>query len=288
MIDLIPYPLTPLFFAERLRGVDEKASADMFKRLQGINVLDDSGFCVWHKCENCWCANQACGAPCDAQPMCYRGLLLASVLQRAICHVLEGLVSMRTMRCNNAGSREMVPCRDPMYAELKRTLWDLCPAWEDQHCDAAFKEMLWASEAGAPRRPPCAHAVPRTCAQRACLAALLCHCDVPEQACRTARQPHAVSPPGPGVYVMRCAGAKGPQPKDGDPEHCRLMRMAQCMRRPRSTLPRSWTSSSHTLQKATSLWGPTTPRWLAALSPRTTAAPPTCTRTSPAAGVSAG
>lgn len=35
-----------------------------------------------------------------------------------------------------------------MYAELKRTLWDLCPAWEDQHCDAAFKEMLWASEAG--------------------------------------------------------------------------------------------------------------------------------------------
>ncbi len=56
VIDLQPYPLTPLFFAERMKGVDEETSADMFQRLQGIKVLDDSGFCVWHKCENCWCA----------------------------------------------------------------------------------------------------------------------------------------------------------------------------------------------------------------------------------------
>ena len=54
MIDLKPYPLTPRFFAERMRGVDEHTSAEMFTRLQAIHVLDDSGFCVWHKCENCW------------------------------------------------------------------------------------------------------------------------------------------------------------------------------------------------------------------------------------------
>ena len=67
VIDLQPYPLTPIFFAERMRGVDEETSADMFQRLQGIKVLDDSGFCVWHKCENCWCA---LSAPHDVDASC--------------------------------------------------------------------------------------------------------------------------------------------------------------------------------------------------------------------------
>ncbi len=41
-------------------------------------------------------------------------------------------------------------CRDPLYEKIKTSLWDIFPQWEDLHYDAAFKEMLWASEGGAP------------------------------------------------------------------------------------------------------------------------------------------
>jgi len=33
-----------------------------------------------------------------------------------------------------------------MYLAIKSTLWDLFPAWEDRAIDAAFREMLWASQ----------------------------------------------------------------------------------------------------------------------------------------------
>lgn len=35
-----------------------------------------------------------------------------------------------------------------MYEKVKNVLWDMFPQWEDLHYDAAFKEMLWASEGG--------------------------------------------------------------------------------------------------------------------------------------------
>ncbi|BDA48553.1 hypothetical protein COCOBI_12-2330 [Coccomyxa sp. Obi] len=37
-------------------------------------------------------------------------------------------------------------CWDPLYEKMKSALWDLFPQWEDLYYDAAFKEMLWASE----------------------------------------------------------------------------------------------------------------------------------------------
>ena len=38
--------------------------------------------------------------------------------------------------------------RDPLYDKVKTELWDFFPQWEDLYYDAAFKEMLWASEGG--------------------------------------------------------------------------------------------------------------------------------------------
>ncbi len=35
-----------------------------------------------------------------------------------------------------------------MYFAIKSRLWDLFPAWEDKAVDAAFREMLWASQGG--------------------------------------------------------------------------------------------------------------------------------------------
>ena len=45
-------------------------------------------------------------------------------------------------------------CRDPVYFQIKSTLWDLFPAWEDKQYDAAFREMLWASQ-GCESSPYC-------------------------------------------------------------------------------------------------------------------------------------
>ena len=53
-IVLKPYALSPGFFAERMRGVSEEQSQDIYLRLQGINVIDAAGFCIWEKCEYCW------------------------------------------------------------------------------------------------------------------------------------------------------------------------------------------------------------------------------------------
>lgn len=49
-----PYALTPRFFAERMRGVSVEDSQKIYARLQSINAIDKAGFCIWHKCENCW------------------------------------------------------------------------------------------------------------------------------------------------------------------------------------------------------------------------------------------
>lgn len=54
VIDLQPYAVAPQFFAERMRGVDSSTSADIHERLRSIGVLDEDGFCIWKKCENCW------------------------------------------------------------------------------------------------------------------------------------------------------------------------------------------------------------------------------------------
>lgn len=46
-----------------------------------------------------------------------------------------------------------IACRDPVYFAIKSSLWDLFPAWEDRFVDAAFREMLWASQGGRPQDP---------------------------------------------------------------------------------------------------------------------------------------
>lgn len=53
---LKPYPLSETFFAERLRGCDYECSAEVFRRLRGVGIIDEEGFCTWRKCEdlNCW------------------------------------------------------------------------------------------------------------------------------------------------------------------------------------------------------------------------------------------
>ena len=52
-----------------------------------------------------------------------------------------------------AGTDVEIACRDPVYYAIKSSLWDLFPAWEDRFVDAAFREMLWASQGGRPQDP---------------------------------------------------------------------------------------------------------------------------------------
>jgi hypothetical protein len=53
-IVLKPYQLSAKFFAERMKGVSMSDSAQIYERLQSINVIDVNGFCIWEKCESCW------------------------------------------------------------------------------------------------------------------------------------------------------------------------------------------------------------------------------------------
>ena len=57
LVTLQPYKLSPSFFAERMRGVSAEVSADIYKRLQNISVIDAEGYCHWKKCDvphSCW------------------------------------------------------------------------------------------------------------------------------------------------------------------------------------------------------------------------------------------
>lgn len=54
--------------------------------------------------------------------------------------------------CRTAAD-DLCAYRDPVYFKIKSTLWDLFPAWEDRQVDAAFREMLWASQGC--ESPPC-------------------------------------------------------------------------------------------------------------------------------------
>ena len=72
------------------------------------------------------------------------------VTQAVRCHLVT---SQSDTWCRTAADM-LCNCRDPVYFQIKSTLWDLFPAWEDRQYDAAFREMLWASQ-GCKSPPSC-------------------------------------------------------------------------------------------------------------------------------------
>ena len=71
---------------------------------------------------------------------------LFSVNMRSACHQTFIRTQIRRRLFKNKSEGRLRNCRDPVYFQIKATLWDLFPAWEDKQIDTAFREMLWASQ----------------------------------------------------------------------------------------------------------------------------------------------